>query len=206
MNAPRRLSEELADLQSEITEHDVTIGQVMDRLQGRAFMLFVVLLSVPFCQPIPLPGLSIPFGAVIALIGLRIALRREPWLPQKLRKTVIAGKTMVRLIGAAAWLLKWIEKASRPRSVAHLKGSWTHSIYGLLIFFAGLLLFLPPPFVNFLPGFTVLLCAVAVMENDDKIGLLGMGCFALMIAVFGGIFWGGASVLNWLRQFVPEGL
>lgn len=195
---PRRLSEELTALRESISEHGVTLGEMMDRLQGRAFMLFLILLSVPFCQPIPLPGLSVIFGLVVAFIGLRIALRMPPWLPERLRKIVVTGKIMDRLIGAATWLLKWIEKWSRPRSVEHLESSWTHSIYGVIIFSAGLLLILPPPFANFFPGITVLICAVAVMENDDKIGLLGMGLFAINLTVFGAIFFGGASLLHWL--------
>jgi hypothetical protein len=38
--------------------------------------------AFPFCTPIPLPGFSLPFGLVIAIIGLRLALGQKPWLPR----------------------------------------------------------------------------------------------------------------------------
>jgi len=197
MTSPRRLSDELAALQEGVSEHGVTLGEMMDRLHGRGFMLFLILLSVPFCQPIPLPGLSVLFGLVIAFIGLRVTLRQQPWLPERARRIVVSGKTTEKLIAAAAWLIKWIEKWSRPRAIEHFEGKWVHSLYGLVVLVSGLFLVLPPPFFNFLPGVTVLLCAVAMMEDDDKIGLLGLAAFGFTLVVFGAIFFGGASLIKW---------
>lgn len=198
---PPRLSAELADLREGISEHGVTLGDMMDRLHGRGFMLFLILLSVPFCQPIPLPGLSVIFGLVISLIGLRITLRQKPWLPGRARRVLLSGKTMEKLFAAAAWLIKWIEKWSRPRSVEHFEGKWIHSLYGIVILLSGILLLLPPPFVNFLPGVTVFLCAVAMMEDDDKIGLFGVGAFAVTVVAFGALFLSGASLIKWVGHW-----
>ncbi|HEY5791883.1 MAG TPA: exopolysaccharide biosynthesis protein [Chthoniobacterales bacterium] len=136
MAAPvsRRLSEELTALREGVLGRGVSLGEMMDHLQGRGFMLFLILLVAPFCQPVPLPGLSMLFGIVVAFIGLRITLRQKPWLPERLRRVVISGRTMGKLIGAAVWLIKWIEKWSRPRTVEHFEGRWTHSLYGIVVF------------------------------------------------------------------------
>ena len=67
---PRRLSLELKILSDSAEHSDLTIGDLVDRLEGRVYTLLLVILALPFCQPIMLPGLSTPFGMVIALLGL----------------------------------------------------------------------------------------------------------------------------------------
>ncbi|MEO7599781.1 MAG: exopolysaccharide biosynthesis protein, partial [Opitutus sp.] len=68
----------------------VTLREVMAVLHGRGYVLFVMLLALPFSTPIPIPGLSTPFGLVIALIGVRLALGQKPWLPARLLDTRLA--------------------------------------------------------------------------------------------------------------------
>ena len=89
---PRKLSEELADLRARLGAKPMTLREVIHSLRGRAYTLLVILLALPFITPIPLPGLSTPFGLAIAFIALRLALGQRPWLPMKLqRKQLPAG-------------------------------------------------------------------------------------------------------------------
>ena len=80
---PRRLSEELELILREFDVEEVTLREVMTVLHGRGFILLMLLLSLPFCTPIPLPGLSTPLGCVILLIAVRLALGQKPWLPAR---------------------------------------------------------------------------------------------------------------------------
>jgi len=82
---PRKLSEELAALQGWFAERPVTLREVISVLHGRAYDLLLILLALPFCTPVPLPGLSTPLGLVIAVISLRLALGQSPWLPERLQ-------------------------------------------------------------------------------------------------------------------------
>ena len=59
---PRKLSEELAELRMRAGERAVTLREVLYVLGGRGYLLLVLLLALPFITPIPLPGLSTPFG------------------------------------------------------------------------------------------------------------------------------------------------
>ena len=65
----RRLSEELDLLRARAGERAVTLREVIYVLGGRAYLLLVLLLALPFITPIPIPGLSTPFGLAIALIA-----------------------------------------------------------------------------------------------------------------------------------------
>ena len=58
--APRKLSEEIEGLIAAFGEGPVTLRGMMAVLRGRAYILAVFLLALPFCTPIPLPGLSTP--------------------------------------------------------------------------------------------------------------------------------------------------
>lgn len=85
----RKLSEELADLRDRSALGALTLREVIYTLGGRAYTLLVLLLALPFITPIPLPGLSTPFGLAIALIALRLTLGQRPWLPMKLQRKVL---------------------------------------------------------------------------------------------------------------------
>ena len=50
---PRRLSEELELILREFDVEEVTLREVMAVLHGRGFILLILLLSLPFCTPIP---------------------------------------------------------------------------------------------------------------------------------------------------------
>ena len=69
MHAPRHLSEEIALLAARSAARALTLREVIFTLRGRAYLLLVILLTLPFLTPIPLPGLSTPFGLAIAAMN-----------------------------------------------------------------------------------------------------------------------------------------
>lgn len=197
---PRRLSAELLAL-ADAEEHDeLTLGGLMDRLQGRIYTLFLILLSLPFCQPVLLPGLSTPFGVVIALLGLRFAFRQHPWLPQRLLATRLTGRAVPAILRASAKLLGLMEKLLHPRMVRIFDNHITQFLTGLVFFICGalLLLPLPIPFSNIFPAFTVVLGAAAYSERDGWCLAAAAVMFGLTLVFFGGLVWGGAEIAVWL--------
>ena len=69
---PRRLSEDLRELLRQASGRSVTIEEIEQILRGRGVAMLILLLAAPFV--IPTPGLSVPFGIAICLLGLRIAV------------------------------------------------------------------------------------------------------------------------------------
>src|SRR5436190_21746461 len=112
---PRKLSEDLALILREFEIESVTLREVMAVLHGRGYVLLLMLLALPFATPIPLPGLSTPFGFVIALIGVRLALGQKPWLPSHLLDTRLSPKFFVKVFAAARKILRGFEYLLRPR-------------------------------------------------------------------------------------------
>ena len=201
--SPDRLSQELARLRQRFAERPVRLREPLELMAGRGYTVLLVVLALPFCTPIPLPGLSTPFGLVIALIGLRLSLRLRPWLPERLLNVQLPARFFPKLFGAAARLVRSLEFLLRPRLTFLVDWTLLHHLYGLMILVSGVLLLLPLPipFTNFFPAFTVVLLAAALLERDGGFIIAGLLVFAFSLVYFGAIFIGGAAVVDWVREW-----
>ena len=199
---PQRLSEEISELIEAFEDRSVTLREVIEVLRGRAYILLLILLALPFCTPIPLPGVSTPFGLVIAVIGFRLALRQEPWLPRRLQATKVPARFFRRLLGAARGIIRALEVFLRPRWTYLLDAKLPHHGYGATVCVCGILLLLPLPIPlsNGLPALTVVLIACAILERDGYCLVAGLLTFAVTLCFFGAILWGGAEVAGWLHE------
>lgn len=174
---PRRLSTDLRELLAEAAGRSLTIGELEQILQGRGFALFILLLSIPFCSPIAIPGLSVPFGVVIMFLGLRIAFGRKPSLPGFILEKRIKYAMLERIIRLGLKLCGWMEKIAKPRM--HFLQRWPGMInlIGLGLASGGVQLLLPlPPLIplsNTLPAVSIMLLTAGLIERDGVFVLCG---------------------------------
>lgn len=175
-------------------------------LHGRAWIMLLLLLSLPFCTPIPLPGLSTPFGVIIALVGFRLSLRQRPWLPAMLLSRQIPAGFFPRLLGATRKVVKFLEFFLRPRMTWLLDTGVLHHLYGTMLMAAGILLMLPlpVPLSNTLPAMTVVLLAGAMLERDGVAVLAGSAMFLVTLVFFGALALGGAEAVQWLTRGIEH--
>lgn len=201
---PARLSQELSAL-SRIAEDDgLTLTTIFDHLQGRVYPLLLVFIALPFCQPISLLGLSTPFGIVIALLGLRFALRKKPWLPKRLMSKKIPASLLTTILRGGAKMLRWIEKFLHPRATWVFDWAFIQLATGLMITCSGLLLLLPlpVPFSNFFPAMTVVLAASAISERDGGMLIASLVLFLIACLFIGLILFGGVELLSSIEAFL----
>jgi len=197
-----RFSEELGRLMAAFSERAVPLREVLEVMQNRGYTVLLILLAFPFCTPIPLPGVSMPFGLVIAFIGLRLTLGQKPWLPARLLDTQLPSKYFTRLLVATRRLVHWLEWLLKPRLGYLFHWSPARHGIGAMILVCGFLLMLPLPipFSNGLPALTILLLASAMLEEDGYFAIAGGFSFLLALAFFAAIFWGGTEVAGWLKD------
>ena len=197
-----RLSEEVARLAAVLGERPVCLREVITILRGRAYTLLLIILALPFCTPIPLPGLSTAFGLMIALIGFRLSLRQKPWLPRRLLDTTLPARFLSGALTATRRLVRFLEYFLKPRWTGLLDRRVLHHAYGAAITVSGLLLLLPLPipFTNLLPALTVILFASALLERDGYFVVAGAVAMAVSLVVFIALFWGGAEVAGWIKE------
>ena len=202
----RKLSEELAELRVRSAEGAITLREVIYMLGGRAYMLLVLLLSLPFITPIPLPGLSVPFGLAIALIALRLSLGQRPWLSKNLQRKVLPAGFIGKVFKLAEKVLRFLEKFLRPRLTVLTDTPFLRQLHALLMLAAALalLLPLPIPFTNSFPAWTILLLAAGLLERDGVFIIAGYVIFALGVLYF--VLLGEAAAhlvqefIHWLRR------
>jgi hypothetical protein len=180
------------------------VRDLLQVTQNRGYTVLLIMLTFPFCTPIPLPGVSLPFGLVIALIGFRLALGQKPWLPERLLNQRLPAMFFPRALAATRRLISWLEYLLKPRHGHILRWRVVRQSMGVMILVCGLLQILPfpIPFSNGLPAFTVLLLASAMLEEDGYFAIAGGFCFLLTVAFFGSLLWGGSEVVSWMQDLL----
>ncbi len=169
-----------------------TIGQAADSLSALGRLAPLPLLAALGMTPSP----GLPLGAIcgglmvwLALAGL---LRRPAGaLPQSMaRKRIPPGVLRVMLRQIAPPLRK-LEKLARPRLEA---AAWPALVW-LAILGQSIIMALPIPLGNFLPGVAVLVLSIAILRRDGLGVIVGLTISAISLAVLAGLGWGLLAVL-----------
>jgi hypothetical protein len=195
-------SQQLRELAEQFDGRPVEVGEILERMKGRGMNILLILISLPFLTPIPLPGFSTPFGLVAAIIGARMALGQKPSLPRKLLTRKLPPRFLSRLLKASSRVVKWLGYLLRPRLAFTIKQVAFRRLAGALIAASGLFLLipLPVPFSNFLPACAIMLLAAGALERDGLALLLGCGVFVFTAGFFLLLALGGAGAVERLRK------
>lgn len=197
--APVSIGERIVRLAASCRERDTTLQDLVDKTDGRSFLVLMFLTSLPFCQPIPLFGLSTPFGLLHAFLGWRMMTGKELRLPERMKGIVIPKKFFPTLLNGAGRLLRWLERRLRPQWPSFIEPAWVRRACGANIFACALLLSLPLPipFSNIFPAIPIMLSTAALIESDGK-----MLARAAVAAAANLVFWSVWLVLVCLYGWV----
>jgi hypothetical protein len=201
-----RLSEELESLLQIAPGQPMRLRTIVEHLHFRGLPTLIVLLCVPFLFPLPLPGLSIPFGAAIALCGLRLGLGQNLWMPRFILDREISHDVLQKIVGFAASFYRKVEKLVRPRM--HFLQRWPGMInlMGFMILIGGIMLSLPfPPIfplTNTIPGLAIIFMALGIMERDGVCTLIGYFFALLGLCYVGLIFYLGVAGVQQLWELM----
>lgn len=180
------LEKRILILKQRTEKASITVQEILHTLSGKGQSLILLFLSLPFCQPLQIPGLSIPFGLIIAFIGLRMAFGKRLWLPKYFLEKKIKPHTMQKITRKTLWLVKKIKRWVHPRlpSLCHYPA--LHIINGLLIFILGLCLALPLPipFTNLSVAWSIFFIGLGILEDDGIFVLVGYLISSIAIAFF----------------------
>jgi hypothetical protein len=183
----KKFSDTLKDLEHRSQQSEpLTVQAIFDTVGTSGQLMLVLILSVPFLQPIPMFGLSSVFGSVIGLVGIGIFLGKPPWLPQKLRVREIPPALVQRICHGGEKFFEWIEKFVRPRGGLLHRNPALLRVAGAMIVVNAFLLALPLPIpaTNIVPSVPTVLIAIGTVEEDDLLIGLGYLTFVLSLAFF----------------------
>lgn len=190
----RRLSTEFERLCELCSGKSISLHDLLDSVTSRSHALPVLLLAMPFILPIPLPGFSVIFGMIIAVLGAAMVFGRKPWLPKSWLDRKVPSAPLLKAFHFGVKLSRWVEVAVRPRGEFIVRFSWIRQLTGLMIALCGVMLALPlPPGTNSPPALAIILLAVATLEEDALFLALGILGFLLNVAFFGTLLIFGAQ-------------
>jgi hypothetical protein len=196
---PHKLSEDLQNILDRAEGRSITIEEIEHILRGRGVAMLILVLAAPFL--IPVPGLSVPFGIAICVLGLRIALGSRTALPRFVRRRTVPHKMLERIVSAVATVVRRMERHIRPRMHFLRRHPRMVNLIGVAIISAGFILSLPLPipFSNLFPALSILCLAAGFMERDGLLVLAGYG-FGVSSWLYLALCW--KMLVTWWPKFV----
>lgn len=151
----------------------VTIAEILDALDARAFGLATLIFAIPSVIPMP-PGVPTVVGIALLIVSIQMVIgRQELWLPKILSKQGFSRKALVSGFEKIKPQLEFIEKFARPRLLI-LTGKTATIAIGAVILLMAIVLILPlPPGGNFPPALACAVLGMGLVERDGIIVLLG---------------------------------
>lgn len=193
-DAPPPLEDNLKVILDQLDTQKWTIQTLFQALKGRGYPFLIILLSLPFCQPIQIPGFSTPFGIVIIFIGLRMIFGRHIWWPQWVLQQPVSSKLLKQVIQKSLWLIRRLKRFIYARWAWICNDSLLHYVHGFFVVLMGLYLALPLPipFSNLLAAWALLLIGLGLMEDDGVcvcvgyiMGFIGLAFMAVLVVWIG---------------------
>jgi len=210
-NPEVRMSQALAAAESQVTEPDIALRDLLALMGEQGLLVFCGILAVPFLLPVTVPMMSTVFGIPMLLIGFAVMVSRVPWLPERLLAHRVSAKTVRQMLGKVrGWALRF-EHLVRPRALALTGSAFINFVNGGLVVLAVGLLMAPlplVPFVNTLPAIAIILLCFGMAERDGVVVALGWLATLVSAAYVGGlmvlvVYWGmhHEQALAVLRQW-----
>src|SRR4051812_14337398 len=174
----------------EDTRPVLTVGQMLEQFDSRAFGAMLLVFGLLNCLPLP-PGSSTILSLPILLLAPQIAWGSDvPWLPRKLVDHPLKRDDLRGLFRRLTPIVRRMELVTRPR-LQILFGPVGERLIGVVCTLLALVLVLPIPLGNLAPGATVAVLALALLQRDGLLALLGY----LMAAVSVGLLVLSAGVV-----------
>ena len=166
----RRLSDIVKSLEG---SPDLKVGDLMDSLGERAFGALMFIFAVPNVIPTP-PGTSAILGLPLVILTAQLMVGRiTPWLPEAVRRRVISKSLLETFVARVVPIMAKIERFLEPRLPFLVTSLVAERVMGLVAFLLSVILFLPVPFANMLPGAAIALMALGLAERDGIAAVAG---------------------------------
>jgi hypothetical protein len=180
----------------------LTVGEMVDRMDERAFGLLILILAIPCLVP-GLPGAQI-IAIPIFLLALQMMIgRSEPWLPGWFLRVRVRKPWMRGVADFADKRLRWTERLARPR-LRFVATGLGEKLASLIIALAAVTIMLP--ITNTIPSLAITVMAIGILQRDGVFtglgGLLALAWITLLAGIVAGVLMG----LEFAVAFVDERL
>lgn len=181
-------------------ETGLTLHQIRDRLDERAYGLLILILSIPCLVP-GLYGVPQAVGVIIILVAAQLLIgREEPWLPRRVLNLRARGRWLAAMADFAETRLGWIDRLSRPRLLVFATGAGERMAAAFMIL-ATLTIVLP--FTNTIPSIALALLSVGLIQRDGLFVLGGAAVATGWLTLLGVLGVGLLMGAGWAARLMP---
>ncbi|QYF87747.1 exopolysaccharide biosynthesis protein [Brevundimonas sp. PAMC22021] len=168
----RRFSDVLEQLASG-ADARLSLRELVNAFGERGFGALILVLSLLALLPWP-PGGKAVFGIPIILLSIELALQRDQvWLPRWVLRASVSRSAFGRGIRRIMRPVRFVENLTRPR-LLFMTGDVADVFTGLICVLLAMMMALPIPFGDMLPGVALALFALGMMQRDGVAVLLGV--------------------------------
>lgn len=184
-----RLSDLIADIaaEAEAAGGSTTLGAFVERLGDRAFAALLFICGMLNVIALGIPGISTILGAPMMVAAVQVMIGRDSlWLPKVIARRPMANAELAKLcLRVRPWILR-AERFLQPRA-EFLAAGTAERVIGALCLLLSVLIFLPIPLGNALPGLAIAFYALAILERDGAFALLGLVVTIVALVVVSGV-------------------
>lgn len=175
----------LSDVIEEFGEDErpsLTVGQMLEAFDSRAFGAMLLVFGALNTLPLP-PGSSTILSLPILLLAPQVALGADaPWLPRRMVERPLKRDDLRGLFRKLTPLVKRMELITRPR-LTWIFNPFGERMIGVVCTLLAMVLILPIPLGNVAPGATVAILALALLQRDGLLALLGYAMAAVSVGL-----------------------
>jgi len=183
---PRTFSQVLEDL-GVGDDPTLTMDEMVEAFGDRGIGAMILVLSLLALVPWP-PGGKAVFAAPIILLSVELATQQnEVWLPRWLLKASLARTAYRAATAKLIRPIRFVENLTRPR-LTLFTGPVSEVVVGIVCVLLAVMMALPIPFGDMLPGMALVFFALGIMQKDGVAVLLG-GVGALVSAAYLVLIW-----------------
>jgi hypothetical protein len=191
----------LDEIEARCLKGDPLLRDIIAIFGADGHYVLILFFILPFLQPIPLFGLSTPFGLLIAGIAV-FAYRQKPVIiPARWAGRQLSAVTVKRIAEGSERIFEKLGFLLHPRMKYLFQGPFKLLNVTLLVLNAVLLaLPLPIPFSNTFPAWMILFQTLAHLEEDGVFVILSYVQTGLCLIYFALILLGLGTGIEFLDQ------
>jgi len=178
----------------------LTLHEIRDRLDERAYGLLILLLSIPCLVP-GLYGVPQVVGLIVILLaGQMLVGREEPWLPRWFLNLRCKGSWLKAMADFAETKLGWIDRLSRPRLRRFADGPG-EKLAAVFMILATVTIVMP--LTNTIPSIALALLSVGLIQRDGLFVLAGCAVTTVWLTLLSALGTGLLMGAEWATRWLP---
>ena len=181
---------------------EARLGDIIDRLDERAYGFLILLLALPCCLPFVYLLPQIVALPMLALAAQLAAGRAHPWLPKALHDRPFSIPAFEKVLARASKYVGIVERIATPRlrPVTSRRGA---QIVGALMIVPTASILIPLPSTNTIPGIGVAIAALGLIERDGVLVIMGLLIGFAWVALLGFLGLEAASLIKaWISGLI----